>query len=74
MEHAGPSFANWSPVNPETTLLFKEAAWEKYKYRSAAEIAQMCDDQIDAATVTLSCEMIGATRRNVTVSLHRPSQ
>ena len=51
VEHAGPSFANWSPVNPETALLFKESAWEKYKYRSAAEIAQMCDDQIDAATV-----------------------
>ena len=51
VEHDGPSFANWSPVNPETTLLFKEAAFEKYKYRSAAEIAQMCDDQIDAAAV-----------------------
>jgi hypothetical protein len=51
VEHAGPSFANWSPINPETALLFKESAWEKYKYRSAAEIAQMCDDQIDAATV-----------------------
>jgi hypothetical protein len=51
-EHVGSSFVNWSPVTPETALLFKEAAWEKYKYRSAAEIAQMCDDQIDAATVT----------------------
>jgi hypothetical protein len=51
VEHVGPSFINWSPISPETTLLFKEAAWEKYKYRSAAEIAQMCDDQIDAATV-----------------------
>jgi hypothetical protein len=51
VEHVGQSFATWSPVNPETTLLFKEAAWEKYKYRSAAEIAQMCDNQIDAATV-----------------------
>jgi Sigma-70 region 2 len=51
VEHVGTSFAIWSPINPEAQLLFKEAAWEKYKYRSAAEIAQMCDSQIDAATV-----------------------
>jgi hypothetical protein len=51
VEYVGLSFISWSPINPETAFLFKEATWEKYKYRSAAEIAQMCDDQIDAAAV-----------------------
>ena len=50
-EHVGPSFINWSPISPETALLWKEATFEKYKYRSAAEIIQMCDGHIDAATV-----------------------
>jgi hypothetical protein len=51
VEHAGPSFVNWSPISPETALLWKEATFDKYKYRSAAEIVQMCDGHIDAATV-----------------------
>jgi hypothetical protein len=44
VEHVGTSFAIWSPINPETNLLFKEAAWEKYNGRSAEEIAQMLRD------------------------------
>jgi hypothetical protein len=76
VEHAGPSFANWSPVNPETTLLFKEAAWEKYNGRSAEEIAQMLRDDkeiklargegrysCDASTV-IDAAAVNATRRD----------
>jgi hypothetical protein len=44
VERVGPSFANWTFVNPETALLFKEAAWEKYNGRSAHEIAHMLND------------------------------
>jgi hypothetical protein len=44
VEYVGPSFSIWSPVNPETALLFKEAAWEKYKYRAAEEIVAQLHD------------------------------
>jgi hypothetical protein len=45
VEHVGPSFTNWSPVNPETAFAHKEAAYEKFNYRSAKEIVgELRDD------------------------------
>jgi hypothetical protein len=37
-ECVGPSFTNWSPVNPETGFALKEEAFRKYDHRSAYEI------------------------------------
>ena len=37
---------SWSPINPETALLCKEAFWEKYNYRAAGDIVvQLRDDK-----------------------------
>jgi hypothetical protein len=44
VEYVGLSFVSWSPINPETALLAKEAAWEKYNYRAADEIVQQLRD------------------------------
>ena len=74
-EHDGPSFANWSPINPETALLFKEATFEKYKYRSAPEIVQMCDGRIDAATVhAVRNDWRAQRKRNRVVTPARPTK
>jgi hypothetical protein len=84
VEHVGPSFANWSFVNPETTLLFKETAWEKYHGRSAEEIAQMLRDDKEIklardegrfrcdASAVIDAAAVNAARRGWRVRKNRP--
>ena len=72
-EHDGPSFANWSPINPETALLFKEATLDT-NFVAPPRLSKCAT----AALTQLQCTlfgMIGAQRkRNRVVTPARPTK
>jgi hypothetical protein len=84
VEHVGLSFVSWSPINPETALLCKEAFWEKYNYRAAGDIVvQLGDDKAikrarsegryrcDASTV-VDAAAVNAARREWRARKNKP--